>query len=236
MFKRLVILIVGLAISAACSAADPVKPADAVKTDVVKADAVKTDRQWQIGQDYLLIDPPVATSTGNKIEVAEVFSYACPHCAHFQPYIDELKSKLPSNAQFVLVPAVFNPQWEAFARGFYTAQSLGLVDKTHQALFDALHRDHQPINSMDALADFYAQHGADKGTFLSTSTSFVIEGKIAHGNGLVHSYGVDATPTLIVNGKYRVVMSNEHNVGPKEVVDIALYLVKQEATAKKVVK
>lgn len=217
MLKRLFIVIVGLLVSAGCGAAE----------------AGKADRQWQIGQDYLLIDPPVPTSTGNKIEVVEVFSYACPHCAHFQPYIDELKSKLPSNAQFVLVPAVFNAQWEPFARAFYTAQSLGVLDKTHQVLFDALHRDHLPLNSMDTLADFYAKNGADKGTFLSTSTSFVIEGKLAHGNELVHSYGVDATPTLVVNGKYRVVMSNEHNIGPEEAVQIVLFLVKQEADAKK---
>src|SRR5215475_8286084 len=78
-------------------------------------------RQWSAGADYTVIEPPQPTSTGDKVEVAEVFSYACPHCAHFQPYADELKSKLPANAQFVLVPAVFNQSWEPFARAFYTA-------------------------------------------------------------------------------------------------------------------
>jgi thiol:disulfide interchange protein DsbA len=186
-------------------------------------------RQWVAGSDYLVLDPPQPTSTGGKIEVVEVFSYACPHCAHFQPYIDELKSKLPPSAQFVLVPAVFNPAWEPFARAFYTAQALGLVDKTHQALFDALHRDHQPIGSIDALAKFYAGYGADAATFLSTANSFVIEAKIAHGNELVKGYRVEGTPTLIVNGKYRVAMNSERSIGPAEAIQLTLYLVQQEA-------
>ncbi|HEX6834083.1 MAG TPA: thiol:disulfide interchange protein DsbA/DsbL, partial [Rudaea sp.] len=192
MLKRLLVVAFGLLISTGCSAAD--EPGKAA------------DRKWELGSDYQLIDPPVPTSTGDKVEIVEVFSYACPHCAHFQPFMDELKSKLPSNAQIVLVPAVFNPSWEPFARAFYTAQSLGLVDKTHQAMFDALHRDRLPLNSMDAIADFYAKYGADKGNFLSTSTSFVIEGKLQHGNELVRGYGVEATPTLVVNGKYRITM------------------------------
>ena len=189
-------------------------------------------RQWVAGSDYLVLDPPVPTSTGSKIEVVEVFSYACPHCAHFQTYIDELKSKLPANAQFVLLPAVFNAAWEPFARAFYTAQALGLVDKTHQALFDALHRDHLPITSMDALAKFYAGYGADPATFLSTATSFVIDAKMAHGNDLVREYHVEGTPTLIVNGKYRVAMNSERSIGPAEAVKLTLYLVQLEAQAK----
>ncbi|HSE12505.1 MAG TPA: thiol:disulfide interchange protein DsbA/DsbL [Rudaea sp.] len=219
MFKRLpgvFALILSLLASAACAA------------DTAPAAA----RQWVAGSDYLVLDPPQPTSTGDKIEVVEVFSYACPHCAHFQPYIDELKSKLPASAQFVLVPAVFNPSWEPFARAFYTAQALGLVDKTHQALFDALHRDHLPIGSIDALAKFYAGYGADAGNFLSTANSFVIDAKIARGNDLVRGYRVEGTPTLVVNGKYRVAMNSERSIGPAEAIQLTLYLVQQEAAAK----
>src|SRR4249919_1852862 len=151
----LLILLSGLFAASACSA------------DGGASTAAKT---WTAGTDYALIEPAQPTSTGDRIEVVEVFSYACPHCAHFQPYVDELKSKLPANAQFVLVPAVFNAAWEPFARAFYTAQALGLVDKTHQALFDALHRDHLPMTSIDALAKFYAGYGADSATFLSTAS------------------------------------------------------------------
>jgi thiol:disulfide interchange protein DsbA len=216
MFKRLRVLLValaGLTAATACSA------------DGSAAGA----RQWTAGTDYVVIDPPLPTSTGDKIEVVEVFSYACPHCAHFQPYADELKSKLPANAQFVLIPAVFNAAWEPFARAFYTAQSLGLVDKTHQALFDAVHRDRLPLRDIASLANFYAGYGTNSGNFLSTANSFVIDAKMSHGQELVRSYGVDATPTLVVNGRYRVGANSEHSIGFPEMVQIALYLVGQES-------
>jgi thiol:disulfide interchange protein DsbA len=217
MFQRLpalILLLLGLCATSACTGAGA--PAAAA-------------REWKAGEDYALVAPPVPTSTGDKVEVVEVFSYACPHCAHFQPYADELKSKLPANAQFVLVPAVFNAQWEPFARAFLTAQALGLVDKTHQALFDAIHRDHLPLASIDALANWYAGYGATSGNFLSTANSFVIEAKMSHANDLIRGYGVEATPTLVVNGKYRVSANTQRGIGFPEMVQIALSLVQQES-------
>lgn len=219
MFKRLpslLILFTGVLAATACSA------------DTTAAAAART---WTAGTDYTVIEPAQPTSTGDKVEVVEVFSYACPHCAHFQPYADELKSKLPANAQFVLLPAVFNAAWEPFARAFYTAQALGLVDKTHQALFDALHRDHLPLGSLEAIANFYAGYGASSGNFMSTASSFVIEAKMSHGAELIRAYGVEATPTLVVNGKYRISASSQQNIGFPEMVQIALYLAQQEAKA-----
>jgi thiol:disulfide interchange protein DsbA len=217
MLKYLIVLAAGLFAVSACNAEDA---------------AAGAQRQWQAGQDYALITPPQPVA-GDKLVVTEVFSYACPHCAHFQPYAEELKSKLPSGVTFTLLPAVFNAQWEPFARAFYTAKSLGLLDKTHQALFDAIHRDHQPLNSIQDLANlFYANYGANPGTFLSTATSFVIEGEMAQGNELVRKYGVDATPTLIIDGKYRVTANSGRGIAFPEMVQIALSLVQQELAAK----
>jgi protein dithiol oxidoreductase (disulfide-forming) len=185
------------------------------------------------GKDYYRIDPPAA-SDANKVVVTEVFSYACPHCAHFEPYIDQLKSQLPAGVEFELLPAVFQPGWEPFARAFYTAKSLGLIDKTHQALFDAIHRDHQPLRTVDELANlFYANYGANPGSFVSTATSFVVEGELSHGNELVHDYQVDATPTLIVDGKYRIVANSDKGVNFGDMVTTTLQLVKQEQAAMK---
>jgi len=217
MLKYLLILVTGLFATSTCSADDAAKSAQ---------------RQFLVGQDYFPIEPAQPVNA-NKIQVTEVFSYACPHCAHFQPYADELKSKLPANAQIDLLPATFQPAWEPFARGFYVAKSLGLLDKSHQALFDAIHRDHQPLRTIEDLANlFYANYGANPGSFLSTATSFVIEGDLARGNDLVRAYHVDATPTLIVDGKYRVTAVPDRGIGFPEMEQIALELVKQEATAK----
>ena len=54
---------------------------------------------------------------------------------------------------------------------------------------------------------------------------------MVNGNNLVKAYGVSSTPTLVVNGKYRVEMNAEKKIGPNEALEIALMLVKQEAAA-----
>jgi len=236
MFKHFALMLVGLVAITACgSGANGGANAAAAAAPAAQAPAASTApaHEWQLGADYMLIDPRVPTTTGDKIEVVEVFSYACPHCAHFQPAMDELKTKLPANAQLVLVPAVFNPTWEPFARAFYTAKAMGVLDKTHQALFDALHRDHLPLNDIQSLAGFYANQGVNAASFTSTASSFVVDSQLARASQLVRDYGVSGTPTLIVNGKYRVEMSAEKHIGPPEAVDIVLQLVKQESAAHK---
>ncbi len=225
MFKQALILLAGMAFIGGCQAQGG---ADAAKAPAKPA--------LVAGQDYLLIAPAQAAS-GDQVIVTEVFSYACPHCADFQPYANELKSKLPKGVKFALLPAVFNAMWEPYARGFYTAQSMGLVDKTHQALFDAIHRDHEPLRTIQDLANlFYANYGASPGEFLSTATSFVIEGDLAAGNQKVREWQVDSTPTLIIDGKFRVTANAERGIGFQQMVQIALQLVDQELATKRATK
>ncbi|MBS0556199.1 MAG: thiol:disulfide interchange protein DsbA/DsbL [Proteobacteria bacterium] len=217
----LLVLLAGLALVGGCQAQG-------------NADAAKAPAKPALvaGQDYLAINPAHPTP-GDQVVVTEVFSYACPHCADFQPYANELKNKLPKGVKFDLVPAVFNAMWEPFARAFYTAQSMGLVDKTHQALFDAIHRDHQPLRTIQDLANlFYANYGVNPGEFLSTATSFVIEGELAAGTQKVRDWQVDATPTLIIDGKYRVTANPDRGIGFQQMVQIALQLVDQELAAR----
>ena len=222
MLMRLGFLLAGLFSASAAVAADaPAAPATAPMA-------------WVEGTHYFLIDPPQPTATGNKVEVLEVFSYACPHCAHFQPTAEEIKKSLPAGAVFTYMPAVFNPSWEPYARAYYTAESLGVVDKTHQDLFDALHRDHLPMRTIDDLAGFYAQHGVDKAKFLATSASFEVESKLQRAAQIVKADGVDGTPSIIVDGKYRVTGTSAG--GYPQMVEIVDYLVQKELDAKKIAK
>ena len=195
MLKHLPKLLVGLLLALTFNACAQEKKEAAAPAAPVVAEAGKT---------YFPIDPAQPTASGDKVEVLEVFSYACVHCAHFQPYADEIKSKLPAYAEFNYMPAIFNEAWEAYARAFYTAQSLGLLAKTHQAMFDAIHRDHRQFRSFDDIAAFYGEHGVDVEKFKQVSTSFEVESKLARSRNLVPKYGVDGTPTIIIDGKYRI--------------------------------
>ena len=70
----------------------------------------------------------------------EVFSYGCPACFQFQPVAIKLAASLPANAKMVYLPASFNPSedWPMFQRAYYAAQALGVADKTHDAMYDAV--------------------------------------------------------------------------------------------------
>lgn len=223
MLKHLPKLLVGalLALTFNASAQDT--------KDAATAGAAPAAVAAEAGKNYFLIEPPEPTASGDKVEVLEVFSYACVHCAHFQPYADEIKSKLPAYAQFSYMPAIFNDAWEAFARGFYTAQSLGLLDKTHQAMFDAVHRDHRQFGSFDDIAKFYGEHGADVEKFKQIATSFEIESKLTRSRTFVPKYGVDGTPTIIINGKYRLTGASAG--GYPQMVALVDLLVKKEHAA-----
>ncbi|MBC6943068.1 MAG: thiol:disulfide interchange protein DsbA/DsbL [Xanthomonadales bacterium] len=195
------------------------------------ADAPATSHtDWKEGTHYFVIDPPQPVASGDKIEVLEVFSYACPHCAHFQPYAEQLKQSLPAWAAFDYMPAIFNASWEPYARAYYTAQSMGVLGKTHQALFDALHRDHIPMRTIEDLATFYAQHGVDRAKFLATAASFEVESKLSRAFDIVKNDGIDGTPSVVVNGKYRITGASAG--GYPQMVELAGWLANKEHDAR----
>jgi thiol:disulfide interchange protein DsbA len=193
--------------------------------------AAKPEMKWEAGKNYFVIDPPQPVATGDRIEVLEVFSYACIHCAHFQPHADQIAASLPDYAEYVYMPAIFNASWEPFARAFYTAQSLGVLDKTHQALFDALHKQRQPMRSIEDLSTFYAKYGVDPKKFIDASGSFEVESKLARSRDMVPKYGVDGTPSIIVNGKYRI--TGQSAGGYPQLIELTRWLVEKEHAAKK---
>lgn len=157
------------------------------------------------GIEYFRINPPQPTSTGNKVEVLEAFSYGCPHCYHFEPEIEAWKKQLPANTEFVRFHVIFdgNPGWEVYARAFYTAETLDVVDKVHKAIFDAIHEQKINVETDEKMADLFAKHGIKKQDYLDTAHSFTVDSKIRRARELTRRYGVDGVPTMIVNGKFR---------------------------------
>lgn len=163
--------------------------------------------EWKEGTHYELVEPPQATTTGDKIEVLEAFSYACPHCNQVAPVVEGIQKSLPANAEFVLLPVQFTSDaWKTYARAFYTAQALGIADKAHADVFRAIYVDKKlsgTAPTMESLAGFYSQYGVGADDFLATSKSFAVETKLKRNVALVNAYAIDGTPAFIVNGKYR---------------------------------
>ena len=204
--------------------------------------AAHAQQTFEAGKEYFLVEPPQGTSSGDKIEVLEVFSYACPACNQFRPFADKIKTDLPANAAMTYLPASFIPteDWPVFQRAFFAAQALGLVDKTHNAMFDAIWKEgslkisdpvtHQlvkPLPTIEDVARFYAGYGAKADDFVGVANSFAVNTKMKRADAQIKAYGVDSTPTIIVNGKYRITPKTAGGMDKVEaVVD---YLVAQES-------
>ncbi|MGL6289339.1 MAG: thiol:disulfide interchange protein DsbA/DsbL [Silanimonas sp.] len=185
----------------------------------------------RLGTDYEVISPAQATfGAPGKIEVAEVFSYHCIHCADFQPYVNRWKARLPADVRLTYVHAAFGGAIDNLARGFYAAETLGATERTHDAFFRAFHVDRKiTTGSLEEVANVYAGLGLDRKQVLDTMNSFGVTSKVNRAKQFAQRTGVSATPMVIVNGKYRVSATADRGFdGMLRTID---YLVARERAA-----
>jgi thiol:disulfide interchange protein DsbA len=193
-------------------AATPAASTELASNQPAPAPAPPTGEAPRLGIDYEILEAPQPTWGRGKIEVAEVFGYTCPHCAHFQPLVNEWHKTLPADVRFEYVPAAFGGAWDALAKAFYAAEALGVRERTHDAVFDAIHNQHKLVGITDEeIADLYASLGVDRAKFLAQLTSFGTNAKIARARQFATRTGVTGTPTIIVNGKYRVNVTQDRS-------------------------
>ncbi|MEO7072413.1 MAG: thiol:disulfide interchange protein DsbA/DsbL [Rhodanobacter sp.] len=209
-YPRLAALLAAFMLASACTA-QPATPAP-----------------YTEGNEYVTLPAPYQRySNDGKVEVVEVFSYGCIHCAQFAPFAEKLRKELPKGAVFKLVAAPFSAEWLPFARAWYAADQMGVVERTHMPLFEAKFGEQYPINSMDELADFYARQGVDRARFMQLATSPEATAALKRDLTLIQHWQVDGTPSLVINGKYRV--ANVHSLD--ELMAVALWLAKREVAA-----
>ena len=178
------------------------------------------------GQDYVELSNPQPTSSGDRIEVLELFWYGCPHCYHLEPYLKDWATSKPDDVEFVRMPAILGKRWELLAKAYYTAELLGVVDKTHTALFDAIHKDDRKFNDETALRDFFVEQGVSAEDFKNTFNSFAVNVKVNNAKQMSRRYALTGVPTVIVNGKYST--SPGLARGNEGVIKVMNYLVEKE--------
>lgn len=180
------------------------------------------------GKDYTILANPEKID-GNKIIVREFFWYGCPHCYNLEPHMQNWAKSKPADVVFMQTPAAMNPVWEQNARGFYSAQLMGLEQKTHQAMFDAIQKDRQKLFDQASIGKWYASQGADLNKFNSLYNSFAVNTKIARSQEAAKRYQLSGVPAVVVDGKY--VVSGEDGNVPK-VVDFLVNKARAERNAK----
>jgi len=199
---------------------------------------------WLAGKHYTVLSATQHTTVpAGKVEVMEVFSYACPACNSFEPTMNKLRQALPSNAQLALLPASFNARedWPMFQRAYFAAQALGIVERTHQAIFDAVwktgelgivdpgtRRLKRTLPSLQDAAGYYARiAGVKPEAFVAAANSFSVEVKMKAADAQIVAMQVPGTPCIVVNGKYRVEMDSLRT--PDELIELVRFLVARES-------
>ncbi len=155
-----------------------------------------------LGKQYTLISPPQPTETGKNIEVLEFFSYACPHCFALEPTLNPWVKKLPKDVTFRRLPAVFNETYRTYARIFYAAEAMGVLEKLHPAIFNAVHGQHINLGNEQTLLEWVAKQGVDSKKFSAMYTSFEVDYKTKRADQLTRSFAITGVPSIAVEGKY----------------------------------
>jgi thiol:disulfide interchange protein DsbA len=184
----------------------------------------------EAGKQYVELSSPVPVSKPGKIEVVELFWYGCPHCYHFEPTINPWIKKLPDDVHFVRIPAMFGGVWDAHGQLFVTLESMGVEDKVHAAIFDAIQQKGQKLAKPDEMAEFLATQGIDKDEFLKAYNSFGVKSQVEKDKKLAMAYQISGVPTMIVNGKYRFDIGSAG--GPEQALQVADQLIAKERAAK----
>ena len=194
--------------------------------------AASGESKFVAGSQYQVLEPaqPTVGEQHGKVEVAEIFMFGCPHCAAFEPLLQNWRKSAPSYVSFVRVPAVWNPIAELHARAYYTAEALGKTAEIDGPFFNEIHVKHNMLDSVDKLATFFAQFGVDDKTFRAKFSSFEIDAKVSRATDLVKRYKVPGTPAIVIDGKY---LTNGTMAGTYEMwFQIIDYLAAQEHAAR----
>lgn len=181
------------------------------------------------GVHYEAVSPPLHAMEPGKAEVLEIFWYGCPHCYRFEPILEQWAKNKPEGVAFTRVPAVFRDSWLLHAQAFYTAEALGVLDKVHRPLFEAMHSKGRQFKTKQALADFFAKLGVPKEDFLPTFDSFAVQGKVQQAVAITRASGITGVPAIVINGKYRT----DANMagGFEKMLEVVDYLIAPEETS-----
>jgi len=199
-------------------------------------------QNWVAGKHYSIIPTQRTNVAPGKVEVMEVFSYGCPACNFFVPTMKKLKASLPPNAQLVYLPASWNKgeNWPLFQRAYFTAAQLGVAEKAHEGMFQAIWttrelgvtepsgRLKKVLPSIEDTAKFYERvTGVKAADFVNASKSFTVDLKMRQADSQIMAMQVPSTPTIVVNGKYRV--NNDNGMTPDMMIEVVKFLVAKES-------
>ncbi len=155
------------------------------------------------GRDFQVLDPalPVEAPAG-KIEVLEFFWYSCPHCNAFEPLLQAWLKQLPKDVAFRRVPVAFRDDFVPQQRLYYALEALGLVDKLHAKVFQAIHAQGQRLATLEQIAPWVSGQGVAQERFVQAYNSVDVSNKARRATQWQDAYRVEGVPAMGVAGRF----------------------------------
>jgi len=176
---------------------------------------------------YQDVATPLTVSTGEKIEVVELFWFGCSHCFALEPHVKEWLKNKPENAEFKKVPALFSKRWEFHGQAFYTMETLDVPGEAYDKFFSLIHVERRGVNSLSGLVDFLAAFDKTKEQVEDAFNSFAVDSQMRNARKITQSSGARGVPAMIVDGKY--LTSQQLSGGSTQMFNVVNQLVDKAA-------
>ena len=186
----------------------------------------------KLGTEFDAVAQPIPTENAAKIEVMEIFWYGCPHCYHMEEPLSAWVKKLPKDVYFKRMPGLPNASWAPMAKAFYAMDALGVSEKLHTPLFEAIHKS-KTLNPTDEAATIVwvtQQSGLDKLKVEQAFKSFSTNTNLNRAAQIFRASGATGVPTLVINGKY--ITSATQAGGNEQALKVADYIIGNVRTDK----
>ena len=199
------------------AAVEEEEPADEAIVLAMADETPAPAREWQYaeGRNYTRLVPTQPTMGGaDKIEVAEMFMYSCPHCYTLDPHFHRWAENVDPGVRVVRIPVIFNRIAQVHAQLFFTAELLAANgqladwDAFHSAVFAEFHQRGNRLTSVDSIERLAARFGVSADDFNKAWNSFPVNQKMRLAADLSRRYGIESVPAVVVAGKYRTNVSD----------------------------
>lgn len=189
-----------------------------------------------MGSEFDAVAQNISTDNPAKIEVMEIFWYGCSHCYQMEAPLHTWVKKLPSDVYFKRMPGLPNPSWAPMAKAFYAMETLGVSEKLHTKLFDAIHKTKtlNPTDEKAAIDWMTAQSGMDKIKVEQAFKSFTMNTSLNRAAQIFKATGATGVPSLVIDGKF--ITSATMNGGNEQALKTTDYIidnVRKDKAAKK---
>ena len=161
------------------------------------------------GKQYTKVNETVSSSA----EVREYFSFYCPHCLRFEPFMEKVKENLPKGVKFERNHVDFlraaSPKIQAMlTKSVVVAEQLGMDKKLIGAVFNYIQVQRAVITSEKDIRNIFVLNGADGAKFDKLMKSFSVNSRAKsmkkNQDIMANKGALKGVPTIIVNGKYRI--------------------------------